>query len=543
MRYHKTSRRLFLTGAGGAILALPLLPSLLPRELRAVADAQADGVPKRFVAIKTYNGAPVMDWYPRQAAGYQTHGVDGTLVAEQRLATPTGRHSNGNEYFGHFAPLSDLADGGVSPVFGPAMNPFLEQMNLFRGLDFMPNLNHNYGGYLGNFGLNTNGTGGPVAGAQINATIDHVMAGSPNVYAGVPSGPRVLHVGSRSNTSSYAPRDPSNPLAIGLDAIQQAQAIINPRVAFDTVFGGGGPTLPTETPSVSARMIDSVIEDYRRAVRGPHLSARDRQVLEQHIAHLTELEGRLVGSMEPGRVCDPTAPADVDTGGEFSVDVAQVTALFENLVDVVALALACDATRVVTLDVTKMVIRDGGDVFGMGDSENPNSSGRSNWHLEAHLWDDNARKWLGQGARWVADAVVARLLGRLQDTAETDGESLLHHCMVLWSNELSFNHLNYSMPTVMWGSAGGQLRTGRYLDYVDHDRPIRFRQHDGSVIEGVQYNRLLVTIMQAMGLEPSEYERESGRGYGEYRTVGKSDGFARDYDESRIGQPLPDLMV
>lgn len=298
MRFDKTSRRLFLTGLGGATLAIPLLPSLLPKALRPMAKAQEEDPPRRFVAIKTYNGARVLDWYPMAKVGYETRSVDGTLVADQRLSTATGNHSDGGAYYGHYAPLTDLVDGGISNIFGPAMMPFIDQMNLFRGLDFMPGLNHNYGGYLGNFGLNTNGTGGPVAGAQINATIDHVMAQSGSLYPMAPSGPRVLHVGSRANTSSYAP-----------------------------------------------------------------------------------------------------------------------------------------------------------------------------------------------------------------------------------------------------GSAGGQLRTGRYVDYTDWDRPIRFRQHDGSVIEGVQFNRLLVTIMQAMGLSPDEYEREPGRGFGEYRPVGKGDGFARDYDETNVGEPLPDLFV
>ena len=541
MRYDKIRRRLFLTGAGGAMLALPLLPSLLPRALRAsAAKAQETDAPKRFVALKTYNGAPVLDWYPRAAAGYETHSVDGTVVADQQLTTATGRHSNGSEYFGRWAPLTDLADGGLSNVFGPAMAPFLDQMNLFRGLDFMPGLNHNYGGYLGNFGLNTNGTGGPVDGAQINATIDHVMARSASVYGMEPSGPRVLHVGSRTNTSSYAPTG-ADPLATGVGAIQQAQAFTNPATAFGVVFGTM-PADPMAGPGPSQLLIDRVIEDYRRAVAGPHLSREDRLALEAHITRLTELESGL-GSGPAVTGCDPTAPADLDTGGEFSVAIEDVRRLFENLVDVVVLALACDATRIVTLDVTKMVVDDGGDRFGMGDSENANSAGRDNWHFQAHQWDDNARRWLGQGMRWVADAVVARLLSGLQETRERDGESLLHHSMVMWSNELSFNHLNYSMPTAMWGSAGGQLRTGRYLDYVDHERPIRFRQHDGSVIEGVQYNRLLVSIMQAMGLSPAEYEREAGRGFGEYRPVGKGDGFARDYDESTVGQPLPGLFA
>ena len=90
--------------------------------------------------------------------------------------------------------------------------------------------------------------------------------------------------------------------------------------------------------------------------------------------------------------CDTSSPpSGLDTGGEFEVGVAEITQLWDQMVDVLVLALACDATRIATLDVTKMVIQDGGEEFGMGDSENPNSAGRSNWHLQAHNWDDDAR--------------------------------------------------------------------------------------------------------------------------------------------------------
>lgn len=138
---------------------------------------------------------------------------------------------------------------------------------------------------------------------------------------------------------------------------------------------------------------------------------------------------------------------------------------------------------------------------------------------------------------------MARLLDRLSEREEADGTSVLSHSLVLWGNELSFNHLNYAMPTALFGSAGGRVRTGRYVDYIDHDQRIRFRQHDGSVVEGVQYNRLLVSVLQAMGLEPADYEIERGRGFGEARPVEKGGGFATDYDDTNVGQPLPDLMT
>ena len=70
MRYFRSTRRMFLTGLGG-VLAIPLLPSLLPRGLRAEALADEGDVARRFIAIKGYSGVPVLDLYPRTAPGGQ----------------------------------------------------------------------------------------------------------------------------------------------------------------------------------------------------------------------------------------------------------------------------------------------------------------------------------------------------------------------------------------------------------------------------------------------------------------------------------------
>ena len=54
-------RRMFLKGAGGAVLALPFLESLVPR--RAVGQTATP--PKRFIALKTFSTQLVKEWYPR----------------------------------------------------------------------------------------------------------------------------------------------------------------------------------------------------------------------------------------------------------------------------------------------------------------------------------------------------------------------------------------------------------------------------------------------------------------------------------------------
>ncbi|MEE9382298.1 MAG: DUF1552 domain-containing protein [Nannocystaceae bacterium] len=545
MRYHRPTRRMFLSGAGGATLALPLLPSLLPAPLRREAEAASRGadIGRRFIAIKTYSGTPLRAFYPGDGAGgFDAHPEDGRAMLTERLPEATGRHADGNEYFGTSAPLSAFANTGVSRIFNAEFNRHHDSMSIFRGLDIMPNLNHNHGAMLGNFGLRTNGVGGALPTARINATIDQVMARSPNVYPSAPVGPRILHLGSRGNTCSYAPTDPNNVLATGIDAIAQAQAYVDPRVAFDAVLAGvGGGGTPTDV-AASVLLIDRVLDDYRKAVGGPRLSAADQQVLDQHITRLTELEARLNSSS--GTECpDPQRPDALDTGSEFEADVGQVTQLFEDMVDIIVVALGCDVTRICTLDITKMVVDDNGTVFGAGDSENADSAGRENWHYQAHTWDDNAIRWLSLGAEWVAQTVILRLLDGLAATPQEDGQSLLHHSMVVWANELSFNHLNYSLPTAVWGRAGGYLKMGRYVDYIDHNRPVRFRQHDGPVIEGVQYNRFVNTMAQAMGLHPSEYEISPGGSFGETQHLGKDEAWAIDYDQGNIGDVLPDIRT
>jgi len=541
MRFDPTTRRMFLRGLGGLALATPFLPSLLPRGLRQQAEAARATIPTRFVGIKSYNGAPVLDFFPRVApSGYTTRDRDGTVVLREPLPVATGRHRDGATYFGRQAPLADFAGVGLGNVFGTAFASVFDQMTLFRGLDFMPNLNHNHGGFLGNLGLRTNGVGGALPGAQINVTIDQVMRRSASVYPTEPWGRRIVHLGSRADTCSYEPTNPHALLATGEDAVRRASAFTDPRVVFQTIFG-----LPDEGeqgPDLSALLVDRVMDDYRRTMASSRLSADDRQVLDRHVTHLTELQQRLEAGAN--RSCEDAAPPmTIDTGGEFDVSVDTIRDFFDAMVDLAALMLTCDATRVLTLDVQKMVIEDGADVFGMGDSENPGSAGRNNWHGQAHQWDDAAKRWLGLGYRWIAQRVVLRLVERLQEAVEPDGQSVLHHSLVLWGNELSFNHLNYSMPTALFGRGGGRIEAGRYLDYVDWDRSVRFSQHDGLVIEGVQYNRLLVTLLQAMGLSPSEYEITPGAGFGESRPVEKGDGFATDYDTSNVGEPLPGLLV
>lgn len=160
----------------------------------------------------------------------------------------------------------------------------------------------------------------------------------------------------------------------------------------------------------------------------------------------------------------------------------------------------------------------------------------------AHDWgNENARRMLTGINRWVANELFAKLLDKL-NVAEGDS-TILDNSLVYWGNELGFNHLAYSVPCLTAGSAGGVLTTGNYLDYIDWNGRAYFSQEDGNVIRGIPHNQFLVSVLQAMGLSPEDYERGGQPGYGSTDVQTKDPNlWATDYDLSTVGNPLPGLM-
>jgi hypothetical protein len=539
MKWDRSSRRLFLRGTAGALFALPFLPSLLPR--RAVAQAEPA---LRLVAIKSYSTQIIRHFYPSFSGnGYEVRPYnqnqgkeDGTTILTQALAASSGRHSNGNEYFGHWAPLVDLADAGqLSDILGPELNPYLSKMLLLRGLDFMPDTNHNEGGMLGNYAAADN----TFDEVPPWATIDNVLGYSNKFYASAPSGTRALHLSpGRSNTFSFTDGGAGG-------NITQVQAHVDPLTAFNEAFANFMPSEPGEEPRVdpNRKLVDRVLEDYNAAMAHPRLSGDDRQTLDNHVTFLSELQGRLAGGSGGAAVnCGQPTPPDSVSGD--STDVSVLTEAFNGMVDVLVAAIRCDVTRIGTLNVFRGIGRgvgpDGSDLgyihSGLKDPQD--------WHERAHEWGTpESDAQIVAINQWITSEVVARVLAGL-DVEEADGKTYLDNSVVFFGNELGMNHLNWSVPSVLFGSAGGKLETGRFVDYIDWNQNVKFDQEDGPVIEGVPYNRLLVTLLQAFGLSPEDYERPGEPGYGSYSTVGKTtDLHAIDYDASQYGNVLPGLLV
>lgn len=528
------SRRLFLGGAG-VLVALPTLDSLLPR----VASAQATTDPKRFICMKSFSTQLIKKWYPSFSGnGYQLKDdvysgskADGSTLLTQTL--------DGGPYTQ--APLSDFqTSAGISPILGPFLNPYLDKLTLIRGLDFLPSVNHNFGGLLGNFSSCTAAT--PCDADELGdvPTIDQVLAYSSKFYGSTPA-LRSLHI-------SQGVEDAMSFTNFGQMGamVEQLKTRTNPLDVWNDVFASL--VLPDDdgsSPSVdpNALLVDNVIEQYRELTKSSRLSRVDKDKLEQHVSLLSEVQARLGGTGFTSLSCmKPVEPESL--ANNTGTDPSDITMKWDLFLDLVVLALSCDRTRLVTMGVHKALGPGPSpdDPTLMGQYHSEDASGGT-WHGLAHDWDnENSRRMLEGINAWIAEEVFGKLVAKMDAVEESDGNTLLDNSLVYWGNELGFNHIAYSVPCLLAGSAGGAITPGRYLDYIDWEGQSYFSQEDGNVIKGIPHNRFLVTVLQAMGLSPEDYEMDGQPGYGSTSVNGRDGSlWPIDYDLNQVGEPLPGI--
>jgi len=333
----KLSRRVVLRGLGGAALAMPLLESLAPR-------ARAAPVARRFIVMKSFSTQLISEWYPAfQGNGYVLHNAkytgskaDGTTLLSKPLVPGAGYT---------WAPLADLqTPAGISGILGASLNRFLPKVTLTRGLDFLPSVNHNYGGLLGNYSSCTKAT--PCDGDKLLRvpTIDQVMAYSKKVYPETP-GLRSLHV-SQGVTDAMSFSD----LGIAGGAVQQLKTRTNPLDAFNDVFGAGGGMTGMTGPSRDALLVDRVYQDYTQLRQNKRLSSADRMLVDRYVTLVAELQAKMK-STQVLSCTKPMAPASL--ANNSGLDPTDIKTKWSLLLDIVAAAVMCDRTRVITIAVHK----------------------------------------------------------------------------------------------------------------------------------------------------------------------------------------------
>lgn len=441
------NRRNFLRGVGGLSLGLPFLESIVLRGVRA----QAPPPIKRFIVFFSCNGANLSQFWPSNYGAL----TPGSFAASQALS-----------------PLADYADKLLIPR-GIHMSP--------RGFGWDPS-----GGDDHMKGMGCKLTAQPLAAGgdtyAMGISVDQEMAKSIN-----PGGrpPMTLRVGTNNNGVlghiSYTGSE------------QPASSENNPFLAYQDFVGLSNvdEALRTRITSRRESILDLVSEDFSQ-LKASGLSQADQNKLDMHFTAVREVEQGMGGA---GLY---TCNFDVDKDAELrAIDPNTVNydSEFKRIgrlhSDVVALATACDYTRVASLQFGSGA---GGPVFTWDGMNH-----QYNHHKLSHgtTLDDGGELVNGYETmiydidRWFAGE-YRYLLDRLASYDE-GGASVLDNSAVVWMNELSDgkDHDFRDLPYVIAGSCGGYFRTGEYLKVTSQADP----RNDVDA----PHNKLLTTFLDAVG--------------------------------------------
>jgi hypothetical protein len=422
-------RRNFLRGAAGALVALPFLESLAPR------SAQGAVFPKRLVLVHTGNGTITEAWRP---TGTETTFTLGPILKplapyKSKLLILDGVNNEVRKVSAgaaHQAGMGSLWSGeGVL------------EGNLFPG------------------------GGGKICGWGGGITIDRHIAqkvGQTTALSSLELGMLVQESQIRTRMTYDGPELPVPPEC-------------DPVKAFDRIFGDltAEPEALQRLREERKSILDTVGQDYQSLQ--PRLGSEDRLKVDAHLDAIREIEQMLekaTGSLggncqlpEVGAALDPKAQKNMPALGKV-------------MMDLLAMALACDLTRVGSLiwaGATNSVVH---TWLGMSTSH----------HQLSHGTDDASKQKLIAINTWYAEQ-FAYLLGKLQAVPE-GAATLLDNTVVAWGNELGVGqtHSRTDIPFVLAGSCGGYFQTGRYLKYTD-----------------AWHNDLLVSLCNAMDVSVNKF--------------------------------------
>jgi hypothetical protein len=290
----------------------------------------------------------------------------------------------------------------------------------------------------------------------LRPSLDQVVAKHPDFYGDYPPrfrslvlgvSPARFHEYGHWSSISYNGPDSLNP------------PIMDPGQLYDLLF-----SVPDDAAGLGrrAKLLDAVMED-ANGLRG-RLGGADRQRLDEHLEHLSEIQRRLELST---LVCEaPPKPAP-------SPDLIEQTGIMARLL---ALALQCNVTRVFSFMLTSPATVHVFNNLGVADG----------MHKTCHdgLWESVRAITLYQMTAF------ARLLDELAAVTDPTGASLMDRALIYGTSEYGegWQHGVKEMPVVLAGRACGRLQPG-----------VHAREQDGNMAKAH------VTLLRALGIETPSY--------------------------------------
>ena len=398
----RMNRRAFLGGAGVA-LALPLLSSLRPRRLAA----QPATVRKRLLVIYTPNGMNMADWVPS---------------------------ATGEGY-----PLS--------PILQP-LAPIKSKVLVLSGIDNRPAITDTFGQHAPATAAFL--TCRSVAKSQTVAngiSMDQVAAAGLGAETRFAS----LQLGTDGGSSAggcdggYSCAYTRNISWAGRG--RPMPKMTSPRSVFDLLFAGYDPDATAEERArrlvYDRSVIDAVLADARRL--DGRLGASDRAKLDQYLTGVRELELRL-GGTQPACVAAERPPEGPDFRDRVRL-----------MLDLMALAIQCDLTRVITFMMGNSI---SGHSFPWLDIPDAHHS------LSHHQKDPAKLAKLTTIGRWEVEQMVY-LAQKLDALDDGDGATVLDNSLLYFASEVADgnSHQKTNLPILLAGRAGSEIRPGRHVHY------------------------------------------------------------------------------
>jgi Protein of unknown function (DUF1552) len=418
------ARRTLLRGACGVALALPFLEAMRPRSAKA-----AEAGPKRFVIFFSANGTIKDQWQPTA-----TSETDFKLSP---ILTPLAAHQQDMLIM---RGLNNEASYIYEPnAHDASMATLLTASKLVKG----PSGTGRAGHVLD----------GTADGPSIDQEIARLIGGKTkfsSLELGVQSTTTILepmvvrmcYRGTQGNAKSVPPED-------------------DPRKVFDRLFMDSGASAADLEALKNQRksVLDAVLRDFQRLEA--KVGSADKQKLDRHATTVRELELSLEKLSGGNGACTVPArpdvslnPVDCVQDGRPAKCAGDFLTLGKAQMDLLTLALACDATRVVTLQWSTAE----STVFHKA------LQAKGEHHLMSHDAKGN-REDLIKINTWYAER-FNYLLTALKTQTDADGP-VLDSSVVMWVNELSDGdtHNRRDLGWIIAGKGNGAIRTGRSVQY------------------------------------------------------------------------------
>ncbi|HEY5921621.1 MAG TPA: DUF1552 domain-containing protein [Kofleriaceae bacterium] len=440
-------RRRFLQGVGGAVVALPLLESV-----KWISKAGAAEPEKK-----------VYSFFIRQGNGCQQAGYNN----EPERFWPRNLGPLTTSILG-----TDNADRALS-----ILAPHAASLTLVRGTRF---------GFPGNGCGHSGGLNQCLTAANLTGTGKDTLATGESVDMFISR--RVNTAGMEPLTLMAGPQ--SAYLAHGLSYNGPGQlrgARNNPYAVYQSLMGlSESPEVLQQIATRRKSVNDMVRGEMQDLLGNPDLSTTDRNRLDMHFQAIRDIEIAMACDLPDDRVM---AMQSIQTAFESNANRVKVA---EFMLELTAMAFACDGTRTGTLQVGEGNDQTRYTVDGVL---------QNTFHRISHRIDSDGSEGtpipnadlLHHGVDKIFANLFKFFLDKLASYQGPSGGTLLQDCVVMWTNDLSNGppHSYSNVPQVIAGGGGGFLKTGHYIDAGN-----------------VTHNRLLNTIINAVGIR-----REDGQLY------------------------------